>query len=72
MTLYTLVLVTLVPGAPASDTAHRFQEHMPRYLCERDARWFNAVHIPDLQKSIQTDDRGGALCVPETPAFPSH
>lgn len=65
MILYTLVLVTLVPGSPQSDIAHRFQEHLPRYICERDARWFNNVHIPDLQK--EKDDLGGALCVAEIP-----
>jgi hypothetical protein len=66
MLLYTLVLVTLVPGSPQQDIAHRFQEHMPRYLCERDARWFNVTHIPGSQK--MSDDWGGALCVAEKPA----
>jgi hypothetical protein len=66
MLLYTLVLVTLVPGSPQMDLVHRFQEHMPRSVCERDARWFNVSHIPDAQKL--SDDWGGALCVAETPA----
>jgi hypothetical protein len=65
--LYTLVLVTLLPGSPARDIALRFQEHMPRHACERDARWFNRVHIPQQQKEY-ADDWGGALCVAEMPA----